>query len=149
MAKVGDWQPRSGTIVLRQHKTHHKTGKPRTIVLSPRASEIVQKRCQGRSPCDPLFIRRDGKAWTVSCVADRLNAIKERAGVRPNITAYGFRHLWCSDAILSGVDVATVAAMMGTSVAMIERTYGHLRSARLMEVHEQVKASRVARGVSR
>jgi len=41
--------------------------------------------------------------------------------IRDHITMYDFRHLWISEALMAGNDVATVARMAGTSIAMIER----------------------------
>ena len=43
-------------------------------------------------------------------------------------TAYTLRHSVISDLVHDGLDLLTVAQISGTSVAMIERHYGHLRS---------------------
>jgi hypothetical protein len=47
--------------------------------------------------------------------------------VRPTITINSFRHLWIGEMLMAGVDVLLVTRTAGTSVAMIERVYGHFR----------------------
>ena len=44
----------------------------------------------------------------------------------PKATAYSIRHSTITDLIHAGVDSMTVAQLAGTSVAMIEKHYGHL-----------------------
>jgi len=60
----------------------------------------------------------------------------------PNrVSNYRWRHTAISSLLMQGVDVATVAKFTGTSVAMIERTYGHL-----LDKHLQGAAERLANG---
>jgi integrase len=54
---------------------------------------------------------------------------------------YRWRHTAISTLLMQGVDIATVAKFTGTSVAMIERTYGHL-----LDKHLQGAAERLANG---
>ena len=41
--------------------------------------------------------------------------------------AYSFRHSYATQRLLTGISVYTLAENMGTSVAMIEKHYGHVR----------------------
>jgi integrase len=60
----------------------------------------------------------------------------------PNrVSNYRWRHTAISSLLMQGVDVATVAKFTGTSVAIIERTYGHL-----LDKHLQGAAERLANG---
>jgi integrase len=60
----------------------------------------------------------------------------------PNrMSNYRWRHTAISSLLMQGVDVVTVAQFTGTSVAMIERTYGHL-----LDKHLQGAAERLANG---
>jgi len=43
---------------------------------------------------------------------------------------------------MAGVDVTTVAKMAGTSIAMIERVYGHFSGDHLREAQTQLDAAR-------
>jgi site-specific recombinase XerD len=42
-------------------------------------------------------------------------------------TAYSLRHSVITDLVTAGLDLLTIAQISVTSVAMIERHYGHLR----------------------
>ena len=69
------------------------------------------------------------------------------AGVRPAITIYSFRHLWISEMLMAGVDVLLVARMAGTSVAMVERVYGHFRNQSYQDAQARLDRERAARGL--
>jgi len=56
------------------------------------------------------------RSWTPSLAA---------AGV-PHRRIYDLRHTYATWSLAAGVDIFTLARRMGTSVAMIDRTYGHL-----------------------
>jgi integrase len=60
----------------------------------------------------------------------------------PNrMSNYRWRHTAISTLLMQGVDVATAAGLTGTSIAMIEKTYGHL-----LDKHLQGAAERLANG---
>jgi integrase len=120
-SRIRDYQPRSKTLVLNAHKTAGSTGKPRTIVLSPRAIEILDRHVVEKNSDSPIFLRPNGERWTVKAVNIHLRAIRERAGIKKYFTMYIFRDLWISDGLLAGVPIATIAKMAGTSSAMIEK----------------------------
>jgi site-specific recombinase XerD len=50
------------------------------------------------------------------------------ADLPEHVTAYSLRHSVITDLIAEGLDVLTVARLSGTSIAMIEKHYGHLRA---------------------
>ena len=52
----------------------------------------------------------------------------EAAGLTETITAYTIRHSVITDLVTNGLDLLTVAQISGTSVAMIEKHYGHYRA---------------------
>jgi site-specific recombinase XerD len=62
--------------------------------------------------------------------------LAERDG--SSITNYLWRHVAASDLLMSGVDVATVAELLGTSAAQIQRTYGHLLEDHLAAASERL-----------
>ena len=100
-----------------------------------------------------LFTNANGRPWNRRSVAKRFERVKEIAAclkrpVRQEITIYDFRHLWISEAITC-VDVFTVAKMAGTSVTMIERTYGHLANKHFQDAQRLVDAKRSSRKTSK
>jgi integrase len=50
----------------------------------------------------------------------------EAAGLDEALTPYSMRHTYAAWSIAAGVDIFTLSRRMGTSVEMIDRTYGHL-----------------------
>lgn len=128
-ATVGDYQPRTRQLVLARHKraTTLRQPVPRAIPLDDRADAIVRRRCAGRAPDEPIWTHR-GAAWKETTLSYGLRAARRRAGLARPITAYTFRHLWISEALMAGVDALVVARMAGTSVAMIARVYLHLQA---------------------
>ncbi len=78
---------------------------------------------------------------------DRFATARKRAGIRSTITLYSFRHLWISEMLMAGVDVLLVARMAGTSVAMIERVYGHFRNQSYQDAQARLDRERAARGL--
>ena len=56
-------------------------------------------------------------------------------------------HLWISEMLMAGVDVLLVARMAGTSVAMIERVYGHFRNQSYQDAQAKLDGQRATRGL--
>ena len=52
------------------------------------------------------------------------------AGLPADAVAYSLRHSTITDLVVSGLDMATVAALAGTSVPMIAKHYAHLQNDR-------------------
>jgi integrase len=148
-AKVGDFQGASRTIVLGKHKRSRtqRESIPRTITLNAGAYAILERRCQGRGPDAAIFTNGNGNPYDRRDIAQRFATVRRKAGVRPAITIYSFRHLWISEMLMAGVDVLLVARMAGTSVAMIERVYGHFRNQSYQDAQARLDRERAARGL--
>jgi integrase len=143
-ARVGDYQPMTRQLVLGRHK-REKTLRdpvPRVIALNDEANAIIAGRVEGRRRSEPLFTREDGRAWNLDALSHRVESARLRAGLREGTRVYAFRHLWISEALMAGVDVLLVARMAGTSVAMIERVYGHFRSQSLRDAQDRLDRAR-------
>jgi integrase len=123
----------------------------RHITLNDEAFAIFRRNCEGKELADRVFLNSDGKPWTARGAAKRFERVKEVAAklklgkVRKTISIYDFRHLWISEALMAGNDVATVARMAGTSISMIERVYGHFRNEHLQEAQDRLDEARKKR----
>jgi integrase len=119
-------QLRDDRIVLRQHKTASKTRKPRIIYL-PRPVQELFKRMRAESTSEHVFLNRRGRPWTKYAVSLRIRRLKEKLKLARDVCLYLTRHAFGTAAIVNGVDVATVAELMGhTSLDMISSVYCHL-----------------------
>ena len=147
-AVVRDFQVRSRKLVLKRHKRTRtmKVAETRVITLNEEVFAILARQAQGQPPDQPLFTQGNGSPWDKDRLDKRFRKVRELAGVRELITIYDFRHLWISEALMAGVDVFTVAKMAGTSVQMIEKTYGHLRGTHLEEAQRCLDQARQKMG---
>jgi integrase len=127
-----------GRAVMIEHKTAAKVGKPRVIYFPPRAQVYLRKLerdskkiVRSRKTKEIIhrsqfvFINHRRKPWTKNAIVCRMRAIRKSTSL--DVVAYNYRHTWITRALISGVDIATVAELSGhASVAMISRVYGHL-----------------------
>ena len=107
----------------------------------------MARRCEGLTLDAYIFQRPSGGAFSNVNIAERFQTVRKRAGVRVSITIYSFRHLWISEMLMAGVDVLLVARMAGTSVAMIERVYGHFRNQSYQDAQAKLDSERATRGL--
>jgi integrase len=91
-------------------------------------AELFEVAAKGKPPSAPLLFRADGKVWNKDAWRWPIKEAAKDAGLPAGATAYTLRHSVISDLVHDGLDLLTVAQISGTSVAMIERHYAHLRS---------------------
>ena len=107
-----------------------KHGRDRQFTLPKDTADFVEAAAKGKLPAAPLFSRADGATWDRHSWKKPIKAAAAAAGLPANVTAYTMRHSVITDLVVSGLDLLTVAQLSGTSVAMIEKHYGHLQADR-------------------
>lgn len=120
------WERTNHRLVLELALTKGKKGKklPRIIRLNERAEEIMQ-RLALKHPEGPIFRNNRGKPWGAVRLANRCVDLTNELGF--HVFAYIFRHTFCTDALLRGVDPVTVALLMGhKDGTMVMQVYNHL-----------------------
>lgn len=131
-ATVGDLDP-AGLLSV-----DGKTGQ-RVIPLSPKALAHL-KSCAGSRPMDArLLTRPDGNHWTRFDWRDEMKEARKTAGLPDDVVLYNLRHVAISEMLIGGVDLMSVARIAGTSVAMIQRHYGHLVKDEIVAKLAQIK----------
>lgn len=115
-----DYDGRTASVRFRS-KDHD-----RKIPLSPAASALFDRLAKGKLPKAHLFTQDGKKAWTADAWSEPVRSAAARAALPEGVTLYTLRHCWITDAIVGGMDLLTVAKLAGTSLAMIEKHYGHL-----------------------
>lgn len=109
------------TWTLVDHKKKLSQRKPRVVYLSPCMQTLQRLVANGRNT-GPMFRTARSEPLTYNAIRNRFAGLSDQLG-KDDLIAYAYRHAWITDALLSGVDIAVVAELAGTSVAMIERHY--------------------------
>jgi integrase len=161
-AKVGDYTKKSKQLRLLNWKNGRKTNVARIIPLPTDAAAMVAKLCDGKKGDDPIFTGPNKAPWNPNRLQKIWRKIREgkwralkgknfeqiskdeaakrqkKTAQREMLSLYDFRHLWISDALQQGVPIAQIAKLAGTSIKMIERTYGHFRNDDLNKIANQI-----------
>lgn len=104
-----------------------KAGQDRKITLPPSTAAFFAEQSKDKLPGAPLIARADGQFWNKDSWKYPFKDAVIAAGLPPAATAYALRHSTITDLIaLHRLDTMTVATLSGTSLAMIEKHYGHL-----------------------
>lgn len=123
---VADFDARQGALRIGKDKA----GQGRIIHLPDVTADMLREHSRRKLPAAPLFARHDGGAWDKDAWKKPFKAAAAAAGLPDGATAYTIRHSTITDLVTDALDLFTVAALSGTSVAMIERHYGHLQAER-------------------
>lgn len=114
-----DYDARHGTVKFRT-KRHE-----RIVPLSPAAKALFDRLAKNKLPNAYLFTN-GGVKWQHYDWAEQVRTAVTAAKLPDGVVLYTLRHCWITDAITQGMDLLTVARLSGTSLAMIEKHYGHL-----------------------
>jgi integrase len=105
-----------------------KTGR-RDVPLAPAALALFKRLSKSKLPAARLLVRDDGKPWQHSDWDELVREAAERAKLPKGVCLYTLRHSFITETLTSGVPTLDVARLVGTSLAMIEKHYGHLVAA--------------------
>jgi integrase len=128
-ARVGDFDARRAILTVRSDKA----GEGRTLALphAHASADLLREQIKNKLPAAFIFMRADGSAWNKDAWKKPITAAVQAASLPPGTTAYTLRHSVITDLVTDGrIDLLTVAKLAGTSVRMIEKTYGHLQQER-------------------
>jgi integrase len=126
-ANAGDLDVAQGTLRL-----SGKTG-ARTVTVSTAALTFFKTKTTSKLPAAPLLADAYGNRWNKDSWKKRFKEAVRAAGLPEDVVMYTLRHVAISEMIAAGMDSFLVAKLAGTSTAMIDKHYGHLR-------HDQTRA---------
>lgn len=142
------------TLPPERWKAGKKTGKSRTVYLTPTLTRALRREF-GRPDRHPTHLfwhvrRREGvgdsEPWTSAALGARTRKVRRKLGAEdegPNrIVNYLFRHTAASRGLMRGLDPVTVAALLGTSPAMLAKHYGHILNSHLAGAAETLAGAR-------
>jgi integrase len=113
------FDPRTGTVTL-----DGKTG-PRAVPLAPAAVDLFKRAGRDKLPEAWLFTN-GGKQWDRWAWNEAVHEAAKVAGLPDGVVLYTLRHSFITEAITAGMSLLDVARLVGTSLAMIDKHYGHL-----------------------
>lgn len=119
---VADFDKITGTLTIHISKTE-----ARTVPLSTAAIEHFKTATTNRIGAAPLIPDAFGNRWNKDAWKKPFKAAVEAAGLPDKTVMYTLRHCAITELIAGGMDSHLVAKIAGTSTAMIDANYGHLR----------------------
>jgi site-specific recombinase XerC len=103
-----------------------KTGS-RVVPLGKDAFAHFKQCAKDKLPSAWLIARANGDQWKKESWRDEIKLAAAAAKLPKSTVAYTLRHSVITDLMTKGLDIFHVAKLAGTSVAMIEKHYGHLQ----------------------
>lgn len=120
--KVGDFDKRTRALTVGKDKN----GNPRQLTMPQLIADFFEVQVKDKLPAASIFARADGAAWNKDAWKYPVKDAVKAAGLPGAASAYTLRHSVITDLIRARLPILTVAQLSGTSVAMIEKHYGHL-----------------------
>jgi len=120
--KVRDFDRRTRALTIGKDKN----GNPRQLTMPPLISDFFEVQVKNKLPAVPVFTRTGGGEWNKDAWKYPIKDAVHAAGLPGAVSAYTLRHSVITDLIRARLPILTVAQLSGTSVAMIEKHYGHL-----------------------
>ncbi len=120
--KVSDFDKRTRTLTVGKDKS----GQPRQMSVPQATADFLAAQTKDKLPAAPIFARADGREWNKDAWKHPIKDAVRSAKLPGAVAAYTLRHSVVTDLIRARLPALTVAQLSGTSVAMIERHYGHL-----------------------
>jgi integrase len=119
----------------------------RKIPLSARAVAVLEKRIE-KAKGDYIFSGGRGGSDSSKPIV-KLNNAHNGAVTRAEVKAfrlYDLRHTWASRAAMAGVDLVTLAAMLGHSRIQMVLRYAHPSEEHQFNAMKKIEAYRIAKG---
>jgi integrase len=116
-----------GLIILTEHKTAYRTGKPRIIPLNHVTTKLLAWiRLNTIYSRRHVFLNSHFLPWSRCAITKQIRKIREEVGIPNDVKCHGGRHMFCTRAIMNGVDVATLAELVGHNSIETTQRYVHL-----------------------
>ncbi len=127
---------RKGHVVVRASKGL----KERTVPLPKAAREALRAYLDARPPWagEVLFVSRTGRPLTPRDVQRLVEKAARRAGLARRVTPHTLRHTYATRALRQGVDLATLARLLGHESLTTTARYLHPDEARVAEMVEEL-----------
>jgi integrase len=128
-ARWTDLDAEQGTITLRQHKTSktRNDSAPRVLYLTDEVIRLLIDLRRREPDTEFIFPNRCRRPYHRNSVQQNLRRLRRKIGLPEDVKLYGTRHSFGTRAVLNGVNLATLAELMGhTKGSRITASYIHL-----------------------
>lgn len=136
-ATIADIDRTANAIVLREHKTVRKTGKPRRIPIGKKLGDLLAQAI-GERQTGPIFLSPAGKAWTVPNLSRTYSRLRDMAGLPRDLVLYLARHE-CGTKICREKGIEYARRLLGHTNISTTQRYLHLDEAELAEAQGLVE----------
>ncbi len=135
-ATIADIDRTGNAIVLREHKTARKTGKPRRIPIGRKLGELLSQAI-GERQSGPIFLSPAGRAWTVPNLSRTYSRLRDVAGLPKDLVLYLARHE-CGTKICREKGIEFARRLLGHSNISTTQRYMHLDDRELADAQDLV-----------
>jgi integrase len=108
------WWARRAVARLRTAKEGHKV------------VELAGRPDAPRQDSEHVFLNRGCLPWVKHALDARLQRLRKRAGLPPTVKLYGCRHAFATGVAKAGVDLKTLAELMGHTTTRMTEHYVHV-----------------------
>jgi integrase len=115
----------AAVIVLAVHKASktQRQKKPRVIPLTQEVVDLLTAIRRRQEPGPLVFRTHRGTRWNRCNLSLRMQRARAKAGIPAEVKLYGLRHAFGTRAIMNGVDIKTLAELMGHSTVRMTEHY--------------------------
>jgi integrase len=136
-AGMSDIDRTTNAIVLREHKTARKTGKPRRIPIGQKLGALLTQAI-GERQAGPIFLSSAGKSWTVPNLSRTYSRLRDDAGLSPDLVLYLARHE-CGTKVCREKGIEFARRLLGHSNISTTQRYMHLDDRELADAQDLVE----------
>jgi integrase len=122
----GDVGFEQAAVVLKDHKTARKTGRPRIIPLVPTVIRLllwVHRQSPNTRSQDHIFLNGRGNSFSRGWLSLKMQRLRRRLGLPPQVTLYGLRHRYGLMGIKNGVNLKLLSLCMGHTRTQMTEHY--------------------------
>ncbi len=115
-------------IVLAQHKTAtmRKDKAPRVIHLVEEAVQLLVQIKAREDHSQFVFVGKARRPWSRNGIQQNVRRLRKEFGLADDVVIYGIRHEFGTRGVLNGVDIKTLAELMGHTTTRMTEHYVHL-----------------------
>lgn len=136
-AMIADIDRTANAIVLQEHKTVRKTGKPRRIPIGRKLGVLLTQAIGNRN-AGPIFLSPARRAWTVPNLSRTYSRLRDAAGLPKDLVLYLARHE-CGTKICREKGIEYARRLLGHTNISTTQRYMHLDDRELADAQDLIE----------